>query len=302
MRSTVRLAATALALLAGCPSSPPEATSATSSSAASPQPAPSGMPIARFLVLPQRTEGRFRTDGSALQQVIALATAGELPLGATSDGYRVLRADEGSVLALAGFRVDDELLRIANVPVTVPDLLVQLYPVWDQPQFQIVYRRGGEERSHTYVLAEHPPPPPRVRADGDGGGAPTVFDQEAFAQAVTRAPDGTIEVQREAFDMLLADPSTLMRSARVVPHKEGDRIVGLKLFGIRRGSPLEVLGFNNGDTVKRVAGYDVSSPDAALEAYGKVEGMTKLDVVIARRGAPLTLRYRLVDASSTPAP
>lgn len=293
MRSIRWLTATALVLL-GCPSSPPEATTATSSATAAAEPVPSGLPIARLLVVPERTEGRYRTEASSLQQVIALATAGQLPVAKTSDGYRVLRADEGSVLALAGFRVDDELLRIANVPVTAPDLLVQLHPVWDQPQFQVVYRRGGQERSHTYVLLE-PPAPVAARDAGEGGGKATPFDQEAFAQAVTRAADGTIEVKREAFDMLLDDQSAVMRSARVIPHKEGDRIVGLKLFGIRRGSSLEVLGFQNGDRVERVAGLDVSTPDRALEAYNKLRGVTKLDIVITRKGKPLTLRYRLVD-------
>ncbi len=288
--------AAVLVLLAGCPSSPPGATSAPSSATVTPAPVPSGLPIARLLLIPQRAEGQFRTDASSLQQVIALATAGQLPVAKTSDGYRVLRADEGSVLALAGFRVDDELIRIANVPVTEPDLLVQLHPVWEQPQFQVVYRRGGEERSHTYAFVQPPPPAtPSDDGDGAGGGKATPFDQEGFAQAVTRAADGTFEVKRGAFDSLLDNQSAVMRSARVVPHKEGDRIVGMRLFGIRRGSPLEVLGFLNGDRVERVGGLDVSTPENALEAYGKLRGATKMDIVITRQGAPMTLRYRLVD-------
>jgi general secretion pathway protein C len=93
--------------------------------------------------------------------------------------------------------------------------------------------------------------------------------------------------------MLLESQSTVMRSARVVPHKEGDAIVGLKLFGIRRGSPIAVLGFNNGDSVRTVNGYELSDPEKALEAYSKLKDATQIDVAIVRDGKPLTLRYRL---------
>ena len=294
MRATPWLLVTSLTIL-GCPSSPSSPTASSSSTSTAAKPIPSGMPIAPVRMGPTRTEGEYWIDTDALHQAIALATANKLPLSKTTNGYRVLRADEGSMMASAGFRVDDELLRIANVPVTAPDLLVQLHPVWDQTQFQIAYRRGGQERSHTFLMYKPPPPRPVRGPDGDGGGTATPFDQEAFAKAVTTTADGTIEVKRKAFEMLLENQSAVMRSARIVPRKEGDRIVGLKLFGIRRGSPLEVLGLKNGDTLKTVAGYDISSPDKALEAYSKMRGATKTEVVITRRGEPLTLRYRLID-------
>jgi general secretion pathway protein C len=70
---------------------------------------------------------------------------------------------------------------------------------------------------------------------------------------------------------------------------------GAKLYGIQRGSLLGKLGIQNGDTLRTINGFDMSSPDSALEAYVKLRGASQLSVALVRRGAPVTIEYQIVD-------
>jgi len=92
MRAAIVGLAMAAVALGGCPSTSTEGPAPTAAPA--PKPIPSGMPFEPLHALPTREEGSYRVDLPALHQVIALATAGQLPVAEADGGYRVLRADE----------------------------------------------------------------------------------------------------------------------------------------------------------------------------------------------------------------
>ena len=84
-----------------------------------------------------------------------------------------------------------------------------------------------------------------------------------------------------------------MRTARIIPHEENGRTVGVKLYGIRRNSLLGRLGLQNGDMLRTINGYDMTSPDSALEAYSRLRGANNLSVNVVRRGNPMALEYNI---------
>jgi general secretion pathway protein C len=53
------------------------------------------------------------------------------------------------------------------------------------------------------------------------------------------------------------------------------------------------LGLRNGDVVRRLAGYELVSPDKALEAYASLRGAKSIPVELLRAGKPLTLIYEI---------
>ena len=105
---------------------------------------------------------------------------------------------------------------------------------------------------------------------------------------------------RAARDALLADPAT-PTSIRMVPHTEGGRPAGMRLYGIRRTSVAGALGFQNGDTILDVNGRSVATPDAALEAYSELRDADRLEVHLLRRGEPRTLVVTIVETLGAPA-
>lgn len=131
---------------------------------------------------------------------------------------------------------------------------------------------------------------------GDAG-APAVAPpddlQDALARGARQVDDTHWVVERALIDRLLADPMAMARGARIVPSMKNGQPDGLKLYAIRRTSFWAHVGLQNGDTLHAVNGYDLSSPDKALEAYARLRNASALEVELTRRGRDLVLNYAI---------
>jgi general secretion pathway protein C len=101
-------------------------------------------------------------------------------------------------------------------------------------------------------------------------------------------------IDRALVDKVLEEQAELMTQARIVPESEGGKVVGIRLFGVHPGSLLASLGFENGDRLERVNGFNMGSPESALEAYARLRTSDWLFVVVSRKGTPTTLTYNIV--------
>ncbi len=110
---------------------------------------------------------------------------------------------------------------------------------------------------------------------------------------VYRASYGITYVTREYIDQTLENQADLMRSARIVPENENGQTVGIRLFGVRPGTMLFQLGFQNGDSLRAVDGYSVAIPEKALEAYARLRNAQDYHVEIVRLGRRVALLYRV---------
>jgi general secretion pathway protein C len=121
-------------------------------------------------------------------------------------------------------------------------------------------------------------PPPKATGDA----------AKDFASHVHRRSDHEVDVDRATVEGLLANPAELMKT-RVVPEKDGDRVVGMRLFGIKADSPLAAIGLQNGDQVNSINGFEMSDPQRMLEAYAKLAKADALSIRVVRGGKPVTL-------------
>ena len=110
---------------------------------------------------------------------------------------------------------------------------------------------------------------------------------------VYRASYGITYVTREYVDQTLENQADLMRSARIVPEAENGQTVGVRIFGVRPGTMLFQLGFQNGDSLRAIEGYSVASPEKALEAYARLRNAQDYHVEIVRLGQRVALLYRV---------
>ncbi len=122
---------------------------------------------------------------------------------------------------------------------------------------------------------------------------PGAISNDEMEEGISRVSDSSFTVQRSLVDSLLDNQAELMRTARIIPHQENGRTVGVKLYGIRRNSILGRLGMQNGDMLRTINGYDMTAPDSALEAYARLRNAQNLTVSIVRRGSPQTLEYTI---------
>jgi general secretion pathway protein C len=135
-------------------------------------------------------------------------------------------------------------------------------------------------------------PPPKPAAPVEAPAVATAADAE-LDQGIKQQSDTKYTVRRNLVDKLLQNQAELMRSARVVPHEENGRVVGVKLYGIRKSSLLGKLGLQNGDMLRTINGFDMGSHDSALEAYAKLRSASNLSLAVVRRGNAVTMEYNI---------
>ena len=122
--------------------------------------------------------------------------------------------------------------------------------------------------------------------DRNGG-----LTNEEMDQGIQKISDTRFRIERSLVTKVLSNQGSLMKAARVIPHEENGRIVGVKLYGIRRSSLLGKLGIRNGDMLRTINGFDMASPDTALEAYARLQTADSLSLALKRQNKEMTIEY-----------
>lgn len=114
-----------------------------------------------------------------------------------------------------------------------------------------------------------------------------------LAAKIHKVSDTEFNIERSVVDQVLEMQAELMRNTRMRPVKDGDKVVGLKLSRVRPGTLLDTLGLKNGDQLSAINGFELTDPQKALEAYGRLRTADKLNLQIQRGGAPVTIDFNI---------
>ncbi len=146
----------------------------------------------------------------------------------------------------------------------------------------IVLNGGHREFIDTEVGGTAGPTPvaaaPKQTQNGDG---------------IRRLDDHHFQIERSTVNNALANLNDLAMQARIVPSFKNGQANGFKLFSIRPDSLYSKIGVQNGDVIQRINGYDMNSPDKALEAYTKLRNANALDLTIERNGQAQSFHYAI---------
>ena len=161
---------------------------------------------------------------------------------------------------------------------------------------RVVFKNGGQfcqaellRPNATAAPAAPPPVAPPIGAAA--GGAPGI--DPSISKGIVRVSATEFNVDRGVVDKILENQADLMKTARIVPEQENGKVVGIRLFGVRNDTLLGVLGMENGDRLETINGFDMTSPEKALEAYARLRTADHLTVKVNRRGAPVNLDYNI---------
>ena len=91
----------------------------------------------------------------------------------------------------------------------------------------------------------------------------------------------------------LSDLSQIATQARIVPSFKNGVANGFKLFSIVPDSLYSKIGIQNGDVIRRINGYEMNSPDKALEIYQKLRDANRIEIEIERRGETIRKSYSI---------
>ncbi|MDP2272409.1 MAG: type II secretion system protein GspC [Archangium sp.] len=135
-----------------------------------------------------------------------------------------------------------------------------------------------------------PPPAPVISARAvDSGPPPSV----ALGASVKQISDNDYEIPRAEIDKTLANLNDVAMQARIVPAFKDGVAQGFKLFSIRPDSIYSKIGIQNGDVIKRINGFDLNSPEKALEIYSKLKESSRIDIEVERNGAAVRKTYNV---------
>ncbi len=143
----------------------------------------------------------------------------------------------------------------------------------------------GKSVCQTLLFAELSPSP---GTEPRGTPAASTTDGD-ISIGIQKVSDTHFRVDRTIAEMILEDPTELMRSVRVVPEKKNGEVVGIRLFGIRDGTLFGLLGLQNGDRLETVNGVSITTPEKALRVYASARSETRLTLALTRRGRPLEI-------------
>ena len=162
-----------------------------------------------------------------------------------------------------------------------------------------VWFSSGGTLCQTLLFRTQPPqgaapaaaaPVAAVPAAPAGGPSPVPADISSKIQKVS---DTEFNIDRSVVDKILENQAELMKSARIVPETKDGKVLGIRLFGIRPDTLLGTLGLQNGDRLEAINGFNMGSPEKALEAYARLRTAQDLNVNVNRRGNPVAIHFNI---------
>lgn len=144
---------------------------------------------------------------------------------------------------------------------------------------------SGEGASPTLGYAPVPPP--------SRGPAPAPPGRGGRMDGVRQVADNRYDIDRSVIDQTLSNLNTIATQARIVPSFENGVANGFKLFSIQPGSLYASIGVENGDVIQRVNGYEINSPEKALELYQRLREAAHVTIELKRGGQVIRKEYNI---------
>lgn len=141
--------------------------------------------------------------------------------------------------------------------------------------------------------APKPQPTPAAPVLVDPGGPGPGKVPSDIEKGIQKVDDHTFNVDRNVVDKIIENQAELMKSARIIPEQENGKVVGIRMLNIRPETLLGKLGLQTGDMLKTINGFDMTSPEKALEAYAKLRTAPSIQVGVVRNGKPMNIEFNI---------
>lgn len=134
---------------------------------------------------------------------------------------------------------------------------------------------------------------------GDGAAPPPIATNVPVAappsnnSGIRALSDNEYEVPRAEIDRTLSNLNDVAMQARIVPAFKDGQAHGFKLFSIRPDSIYSKIGVQNGDVIRRINGFDLNSPEKALEVYSRLKEAGRIELELERNGSVIRKTYTI---------
>lgn len=114
-------------------------------------------------------------------------------------------------------------------------------------------------------------------------------------EGVRKVGATSYEIDQKEFDKALSNVARLMTEARAVPEIDsGGNNIGFKIIYLKEGSLFEKIGIERMDVLTRINGYELNSPEKALQLFSKLKTANQFTIDLKRGDRSVTLDYSVV--------
>jgi len=117
--------------------------------------------------------------------------------------------------------------------------------------------------------------------------------EDGGGDGISKVNENEYAIEQKKIQWVQEHLNEVATDARIVPAFKDGKSDGFKLFSIRPGSVYQQIGLQNGDVIQKINGFEMNSPDKALEVYGKLRDAKSISVQLERRGTPKTVTYQI---------
>jgi len=115
---------------------------------------------------------------------------------------------------------------------------------------------------------------------GPGGGA--------YSRQVS---EGAWVLDQKAVENAVSDMSKVLTDARLTPKVTSGAVEGFLVTEIKPRGIFDAIGLQDGDVLTRINGYQIDSPEKAVQVLSALKGQDAIDLDIIRKGQPKSFHY-----------
>jgi general secretion pathway protein C len=150
-----------------------------------------------------------------------------------------------------------------------------------------------EHSGKELILPLQEPGGPSVPTAAGAQSQPRFAAPQVSEGNIHKVDENQYVINRSEVDNALSNMSQLFTQIRAVPHFEGGKSIGFRLFAIRRGSLFDKIGLKNGDVLQKINSIEFNDPGRALSLMEELRNESQLTVQIVRNRRPETMTYRI---------
>jgi membrane-associated protease RseP (regulator of RpoE activity) len=124
--------------------------------------------------------------------------------------------------------------------------------------------------------------------------APSSPSGDKLGGTLRKTGPNSYEIEAKDFDATMGNLAMIASQARIVPAFEDGKSIGFKLFNIAPNSIYAKMGMQDGDIITKINGYELNSPDKALELYQMRSTAKQLNIDYKRGGSSISSDVSIV--------
>lgn len=100
-------------------------------------------------------------------------------------------------------------------------------------------------------------------------------------------------IDQRAISKTLEDMGKVLTDGRLLPYKEGNKIMGFRISEVKPEGIFNLIGLKNGDILLKVNNYDIDSPEKGVQLLSGLKGESNISLDIIRDGQKMNMNYQI---------